>query len=848
MQDDALHALAGAILDGAVVDWASAESNAADASQRRIVSDLKLIAAIAELHGSSGLQAVSVTGTWPPPDPGSVETWGALHLLEKVGQGAYGEVYRAWDTRLNREVALKLLRPGLADGEARSTAVIQEGRLLARLRHPNIATVYGAEWIEDRAGLWMEFIRGRTLAQALEERGAFSAAETIRVGLEICRAVTAVHGAGLVHRDIKAQNVMLADDGRVVLMDFGSGSRLLDDSGNRLAGTPLYLPPELLCGGEPSVRSDIYSIGVLLYHLLTRSYPLQGADVDDLRLAHRRGDRIDLRTARRDVPRKLAYVVQRAIEPEPDRRYASVDAMASDLSALEPRSKFAAVASVFGAAMVLLLIAAIGLEWRSRQTGGSRPTDLVVSGLSRFLSVGWAPIRQPVVVVLPFENLSTEPDSDVLVEGLTVDILHNLAQIEGLQVRARDSSFAFRNPAADLKEVGRTLDANLFLLGSVRRSGTQLRIDARLMTSDRTILWSHQFDREFRDVFAVQDEIALAIVNRLRLRLGRGQRRYDADPLASELYLKGRALLARGGGPDLLKAAAMFEQVLDRDPKYAPAHAGMANAYALASLPLSSTLPFEKAQAIIRPAALRAHDLDPLLAEAHVALGWVYSRENDWARAEKAFQRAIQLNASVTEAYTTGYSSAVLQPLGRLDDALGILRQALKNDPQSPALQREIGYVQVLRGEYAKAVETFERLRAVHPNFPFVGVQLGRALTFAGRLPQALDVMEGLDGQHLGPFKAEQARRAPWLALAYVRAGRRADAEALVAAQGGAPSGLAVVYAALGDRDQAFEALERLARTQPHHMGRMLIMPELAGLRDDPRYTALRARFNLPPR
>jgi serine/threonine-protein kinase len=840
--DDALHALAGAIVDGGVIDWASAESHVADQSQQAIIRDMKVIAAIAELHGTSAARALSVAGTWPAPDSDTLENWGTLHLLEKVGQGAYGEVYRAWDTRLNREVALKLLHAELAEGEARAVSIIEEARHLARVRHPNVAAIYGAERSDGRAGLWMEFISGRTLARVLEEGGVFSARDTIHVGIELCRAVSAVNGAGLVHRDIKAQNVMQADDGRVVLMDFGSGWRLFDGTGHRLAGTPLYLAPELLGGGEPTIRSDIYSIGVLIFHLLTRSYPVQGAGIDDLRRAHERGDRVDVRSARPGIPRKLARIIQRAIDPEPERRYETAEAMASDLRALQPRSRMATPAPVVSAAAALLLMAWLGLEWRSRSTGSPGPASLVVAGLSRAFSVTRSPIP---IVVLPFENLSTEQNSDVFVEGLTVEIMYNLALIEGLQVRARESSFASWKATTSLQDIGRQLDADLFLQGTVRLSGTQLRVNPRLVRSDGTVEWTDQFDGELRDIFEVQDEISRAIVNRLRLTLGRGQRRYDTDPQAYELYLRGRALLGRTGVPDLLRAAGMFQQVLERDPLYAPAHAGLANAYALASLPLSSMLPFEKAEAILRPAAFRAHELDPLLAEAHVALGWVYSHEHDWVAAGKAFQQAISLNPSLTEAYT-GYSNAVLQPLGKLDEALRILEEALRNDPLSMELQREIGAVQLLRGQYAEAIDTLQRLRAAHPDFPFVGTQLGRALTFAGRLPEALAVMEGLDGRHLGPFKATQARRGPWLALAYVRAGRRADAEALAAELRRADSGLTIVYAALGDSARAFDALERLADAQPHQMGRMLIMPELARLRGDPRFAALRARFGLP--
>ncbi len=368
----------------------------------------------------------------------------------------------------------------------------------------------------------MEFIRGRTLSEMLEQGDAFSEAETIRVGVELCRAVTAVHDAGLIHRDIKSRNVMLADDGRVVLTDFGAGWQLSERSGRRLAGTPGYMAPELLCGEAPSRRSDIYSIGVLLFHLLTRSYPVPGAGLDNLRAAHDRGERIDIRTARPDTSRKLARIIQRAIEPVPDRRYGSVDAMAGALLSLSARPRLATVTPVLAATMAVFLIIALVLEWRSRQTGGSGPIGLVRAGFSRLVPASPSPIRHPVLVVLPFENLGAQPESDMLVEGLTVEILNDLAQIDGLQVRARDSSFAFAKASADLRDIGRELDANMFLLGLVRRSGAQLRINARLVQSDGTVLWADQFDREFRDVFVIQQEISLAIREQAPTEAGAG--------------------------------------------------------------------------------------------------------------------------------------------------------------------------------------------------------------------------------------------------------------------------------------------------------------------------------------
>jgi predicted Ser/Thr protein kinase/tetratricopeptide (TPR) repeat protein len=334
--------LAGAILDGTPIDWSAVESSV-DAPSRVVFDQLKVLAAVAAVHRDG--PPVSPTLSWtvpqPPKDdvPSQPERWGHLRLLEQVGRGAFGQVYRAWDTRLDREVALKLLPARRAPSSRAASSIIHEGRLLARVRHANVVTIYGAEQIGDQIGLWMEFVRGQTLEQLLKQGTNFSAAEVAHIGLELCRAVSAVHGAGLLHRDIKAHNVTRAEDGRVVLMDFGTGRELEDSSSSDLTGTPLYLAPEVLRGEPATVRSDIYSLGVLLYHLVSGSYPVRAQTMHGMRLAHDRQQRVALRTARPDVDPRLAAVIERASDPEAERRQHTAESLARDLSALVPRSE-----------------------------------------------------------------------------------------------------------------------------------------------------------------------------------------------------------------------------------------------------------------------------------------------------------------------------------------------------------------------------------------------------------------------------------------------------------------------------------------------------------------------------
>jgi tetratricopeptide (TPR) repeat protein len=345
--------IAQAILDGTPIDWPEIDG-AADETHRELIGELRLLSAVAELHRSDPDQPAAVTGQ-SLGSPGKM--WGHLELLERIGGGTFGEVYRAWDTRLDREVAVKLLPADRAD-DPHVVSIIREGRLLAKVRHPGVVTIYDAQQIGDSVGLWMEFIRGRTLEQQLQEDGRCDPAAAVDIGIELCRAVTAVHDVGLLHRDIKTQNVVRASDGRLVLMDFGIGRELADGSISDLAGTPLYLAPEIFRGRSATMRTDVYSIGVVLFHMLTGTYPVQAAFVSDLRRAHDRGDARPIRSVRPDLPAGLAAAIDRALDPVLERRYGTAATLAHDLEALKPQSH-AALKRLATAAAIVLACAAV---------------------------------------------------------------------------------------------------------------------------------------------------------------------------------------------------------------------------------------------------------------------------------------------------------------------------------------------------------------------------------------------------------------------------------------------------------------------------------------------------------
>jgi serine/threonine-protein kinase len=394
-----LDQLAARIADGEAVDWDEAERSASTPAERRAVRNLRLVESISEVHGSQR----SLAGEAPSESslagetqnqadleatvlPAPRKVWGPLEIREKIGEGAFGEVYRAWDRNLDREVALKLLKKDTSAKGSLGSTVLREGRLLARVDHPNVVTVHGVETHEERVGLWMEFVRGRSLEALLREQGKLGAREAALIGIDLCRALAAVHGAGLVHRDIKAQNVLRREGGRILLMDFGAGLdvRSVEGRADRgISGTPLYIAPEVLRGEGATARSDVYSLGVLLYRLVTASYPIDATSFQDLRDKHARHEAKLLRDVRSDLPEAFVKAVERALAWDAGERFSTAGQMEQALSAAlgmdaapaapvaaEPRAagrRWPWVAAAAAVVVLILAVAALGqlglLRW-----------------------------------------------------------------------------------------------------------------------------------------------------------------------------------------------------------------------------------------------------------------------------------------------------------------------------------------------------------------------------------------------------------------------------------------------------------------------------------------------------
>jgi TolB-like protein len=454
--------------------------------------------------------------------------------------------------------------------------------------------------------------------------------------------------------------------------------------------------------------------------------------------------------------------------------------------------------------------------------------------LVALVAIGWWRWSQRsasiAIAVLPLENLSHDPANDYFADGLTDELIRNLALIDGLAPRSRTSSFAFKGKSRNVREVGKELAADYIVEGSVLRAGQQLRIDAQLIrVRDDFPIWSGKFDRELTDVFAIQDEISRGIVNKLRLKLGGGRRRYETSIEAYDLYLRARALQMRQGLLGVRPSVPLFEEAITKDPSFAPAYAGVASAYAAMSATFPNLEHREDLLAQMQAAAEKALQLDPLLAEAHDALGMACAREAKWEESERSFHRAIEVDPSRSESYGH-FAMYFLLVLGQSKEALDRLRVGERTDPLSPQIQYDLGFVLISAGRFDEAAGHCEKLPS---DFPAKSECLGRARLGQGRISDAVQVLNTTTNQG-------------YLGYAYARAGRREDAEKVAADIAPNPFNQALVFAGLGDKERTLEALDRMASLGPVRIGRALTFPEFAFIRSDSRIKTLRKRVGLP--
>ena len=746
------------------------------------------------------------------------QTVSHYEILDRLGAGGMGVVYRARDLRLQRLVAVKFLPPELTRDPQARDRFMQEARSASSLDHPNICTIYDIDETAD-GGLFMAMALydGITLNQRLA-RGPIPIEEAIDFGLQLAQGLHKAHGAGIVHRDIKPANLMLTSDGVVKILDFGV-AKLVGVTGLTGAGTALgtisYMAPEQTRGEDVDARTDLWAAGAVLYEAITGQPPFAGDTPIVVATAIQHVEPKGLTSLRSGVPMVLERVVLRALRKDPNERFQTAADLAAEFRILK----------------------------RDSDGSGHRPGAVPSAP---------APAAHPSIAVLPFANTGGDPENEFFSDGITEEIISALTRVPSLDVVARTSAFAFKGKSLDVRTIGNQLGVTAVLEGSVRRAGNRLRITAQLINvADGFHLWSDRFDREIQDIFAIQDEIAQTIVKTLTSRLVPRPTPVASEPdvEAYTLYLKGRYHWNRRTNDSMRAAASYFEQALTRDPSYALAHAGVADCYALLGWVAFGGMAPHDAFPKARRAAERALELDPALAEAHNSLGWtrlVY--DWDWASAEQSFARALELNPRYAMAHA--WYAMHLAWTGRMDQGLIHASRAQELEPLSLIIHTLAGWVQYFAGDYEQSIAHCQRTLELDPGYARAHLGLGWAYQAQGKLALAMTEFErGVERSGRG------SRFVAALGCLHAQVGDDAKARACLAEldaqaqkQYVSPADWAVVLVAQGEFDEAFKYLDRACEERSGALVFLRVDPEFARVAGDPRFSGLIARMKFPGR
>jgi serine/threonine-protein kinase len=726
-------------------------------------------------------------------------------IERELGRGGMATVYLARETKHERHVAVKIMRPEVASAFG-AERFLREIGIAARLSHPHLVPLIDSGESDGTLYYVSAYVPGGSLRDRLEREGKLPVEDAVRITEEICAGLDFAHRAGFMHRDVKPENILFAD-GLALLADFGVARACDPAPDDRMTspgvaiGTPAYMSPEQAAGETGcDSRSDVYSLACVLFEMLTGEPPFTGSA--------------------REV--MVKHVIEparpvRALRPEVSE---SVDAAVAQALAKDPAHRFPSAAA---------FAAALHTHRRTHPT---------------------VTASAPGIAVLPFVNASAEPDNEYLSDGLTDELINALAGVSGIRVASRTSVFALKGKPQDVRAIGALLDCAFVLEGTVRRAGSQLRITAQLTsTQDGRLLWSQRYDRQLDDVLAIQDEIARTIVNTLRAgALGEvvepAARRHTQNVRAYSLFLKGRYDMGLRTQSGLASAIQYFKGAIEEDPKYALAHAGLGDAYALEldyrNVPISEG--FDQA----REHALKAIELDPTLAEPHAALGWRYFIFDwDWRKAEEEFRRAIELDPRYAWAHQL--FAFVLAARGQHGDAIVEAHTSVELDPGSVSARRGVAWQYYLARRWDQARHHLERAIVMNPNAEENYRLLGHTLAVEGQLDESERVLrETIEMPEAGSYTRAT------LAYALARGGKQGEARAILETllaehERGyvSPVGIAMVHVGLGDIERAVDWTERAYAERRGWLCYVRVNPLMDPMRGHPRFQALVERMRL---
>jgi eukaryotic-like serine/threonine-protein kinase len=745
---------------------------------------------------------------------------GPYEILALLGAGGMGEVYKARDTRLHRVIALKTLPAEKVSDAERKRQFLVEARAASQLNHPNIVTIHDIFELNGAYFIAMECVAGVTLEQA-NARGKIPFDQSMKYVGDIADALAAAHTAGIIHRDLKPANIMITEDGRVKLLDFGlaklaapavapgvEAATLTATGAEGFAGTPAYMSPEQVEGRELDARSDIFSYGSVLYEMFCGQRAFRGETWVSTLTAVLRDEPRPMREIKTEISAAVEKHVARCLRKDPAQRFQNMKDVKKDLAEI---------------------------------SSGSVPPKLDIAA-----PAGIVPREETrSIAVLPFANLSAEKENEYFSDGLAEEIMNALAKVPELKVIARTSAFAFRGKEQDLRTIGERLRVGTVLEGSVRRAGNRVRVTAQLIRiADESHLWSERYDREMTDIFAIQDEISQAIAGALKVKLVAPRRR-AGNVEAFQNHLKGLYWYQRYTPESLANAKKSFESALIQDPDYADAYAGLAVFYfglgALSIKPMSEMAPLAKS------AAEKALAIDESLSEAHSVLGLVIGAvEFNWDLALRHFQAAMRANP-VPALVGLRYGLYYLTPLRRFEEAEEQYKRALETDPLSMMAHFGLAFAYYCQKRYDVAMEHAAKAVEIYPGYWLVHLVMGMTLSQNGSLKEAIVSLEKTT--ELSPFFTPAAG---FLAAAYFRAGMRERAEKLMAEvteksrkQFVSPVCFAIYHAAAGNTEKTLEFLEAAFAERDPYLTRIDAEPYFDSYHEDPRYRELMNKMNL---
>lgn len=778
--------------------------------------------------------------------PAAQEMWKQFKLVEPLGKGGMGSVFLAEDTALGRKVALKFLPAALEEDETARERFLREAKAAAALDHPYICKIYEIGEVEGKAYIAMEYIEGTTLFEKVAS-GPLPLAQVLDLGAEIAEALEAAHKKQIVHRDIKAANIMVTPEGHVKILDFGLARMLamealssskVDTYSGRLTshdstpGTVIYMSPEQVRGEPIDGRTDIFSLGVVLYEMATANLPFQGATsglIYDaiLNLGPRPPSYHNPR-----VPPELERIILKTLEKDREHRYQNAKDLMVDLKRLK-RDTDSDTVTGRPDRPATTPRERTGMRW-----GALLATAGLLAALGIVLFRSWSDGSSGAAIdslaVLPFENTRSDPEIDYLSEGIAETLINRLSPVPELRVMARSTAFRYRG--LDPLEAGRALKVGAVVTGRVVQQGDNLNVQAELVdVGSGTQIWGEQYNRKVADIVAVQNEIAQNISQALRLTLTGDE--VTSDSAAYQAYWKGRFHWNRRTNADLKKAIVFFEESIARDPALALAHVGLADSYVLLGAQFygaEADFPPAVAMAKARTAAQEALTLDPGLAEAYTTLAYIsFLHDWNWEAAEKGFLEAIERKPRYPVAHQ--WFSELLMLLGRHDEAVAQARQALELETTSPILSRELGMKFYQARRYPEAIGELRKTLELDPDFSGARILLTEALWDGGRIEEALAEAERID----------ESRRT---LLQLVAQGKTSEAKAWVESfprEEFTLMTLSTLYARAGDKEKALALLEEGLEKRLPQLLTTVGRPVFDPWRSEPRFVELRRRMGL---